>query len=137
MSDATNEATGAITPLRAALRNRCQNCGLSPLSQGFLGVVERCEACGADYRRHAAGDGAVYVVLTALCIVVMASVIAVEFAYRPPVWVHVTVGVAMTCGLAFLLLPPVKRFMVAQSFAMDARGEGWADPETDEEAQDR
>lgn len=119
----------ALTPVEAALRNLCVKCGKAPASDGFLKSVEICPFCGADYRRHAAGDGAVYIVLTTLCILVMAAVVAIEFAYRPPVWAHALVGVGLTLGLAWLFLPPVKRFMVAQSYAMDARGEGWADSE--------
>ena len=97
--------------------------------------LPRCDACGADYRRHAAGDGAVFIVLTLLCFLVMAIVIGVEFAYRPPIWTSVLVGLGATCGLAYLLLPPVKRFLVAQSFAMDARGEGWVEIDDGEEDQ--
>ena len=121
----------ALPPIAAALRNRCVRCGKGPASDGFLQSVEVCSVCGADFRRHSAGDGAVYIVLTTLCFVVMAVVVGLEFAYRPPVWVHAVVGLGMTVGLALLLLPPVKRFMVAQSYAMDARGDGWAENEGD------
>ena len=123
----------ALTPLEAALRNRCMRCGEAPASEGFLKTVEICPVCGADYRRHAAGDGAVYIVLTTLCILVMAAVVGIEFAYRPPVWAHALIGLALTLGLAFVFLPPVKRFMVAQSYSMDARGEGWAQDEDEDE----
>ena len=122
----------ALTPIEAALRNRCIRCGDGPASAGFLKSVEICPHCGADYRRHSAGDGAVYIVLTSLCFLVMALVVGVEFAYRPPVWAHALIGLSATVGLALLLLPPVKRFMVAQSYAMDARGEGGpSDPDAE------
>lgn len=124
MSEQSDTTRGAITPLRAAVANLCQNCGRGRLSDGFLRVVDRCEVCGADYRRHAAGDGAIYIVLTLLCVLAMAVLVSVEFAYRPPVWVHLLIGVGVIFGLALALLPPAKRFMVAQSFAMDARGDG-------------
>lgn len=116
---------GGLSPIRAALTNRCVNCGRGPLDIGFLKTIDRCAVCGADYRRHAAGDGAVFIVLTILSFFAMGVVVSVELLYSPPGWVHLGLALLATIGPALLLLPPVKRFMVAQSFAMDALGEGF------------
>lgn len=115
---------GAATlrALSAARRNRCPVCGGGPLMTALLTPAEQCSACGTDFRRHAAGDGAIFLVLSALCAVVMAAAVALEFTLRPPLWAHAAIATALTGGLTWLLLPFTKRFMIAQSIVMDARG---------------
>lgn len=116
----------ALTPLQAALSNKCPRCGEGALSSGFLEPLEACPDCGADFSRHGAGDGAVFIVLTLLCFVMMGVMFALEMAFEPPVWLHAVVAISLVLGATMVLLPPVKRFMVAKSFALDARGDGEA-----------
>jgi len=87
MSDQSSSAA-LVSPLVAGLMCRCPRCGRGKLFRGFLGLRERCEACGLDYSFIDAGDGpAVFVILFAGFIVV-ASALLVEVFYQPPFWVH-------------------------------------------------
>jgi uncharacterized protein (DUF983 family) len=77
-----------VSPLVAGLMGRCPHCGRGKLFRGFLGLQDRCEACGLDYSFIDAGDGpAVFVILFA-GFVVVASALIVEVMYQPPFWVH-------------------------------------------------
>jgi uncharacterized protein (DUF983 family) len=77
-----------VSPLVAGLMCRCPHCGRGKLFRGFLGLQDRCEACGLDYSFIDAGDGpAVFVILFA-GFVVVASALIVEVMYQPPFWVH-------------------------------------------------
>jgi uncharacterized protein (DUF983 family) len=77
-----------VSPLVAGLMCRCPQCGRGKLFRGFLGLRDRCDACGLDYSFIDAGDGpAVFVILFAGFIVV-ASALIVEVMYQPPFWVH-------------------------------------------------
>lgn len=85
---ADQRSSPAVSPLRAGLTGRCPRCGRGKLFRGFLGLQERCAACGLDYGFIDAGDGpAVFVILFA-GFVVVASALIVEVAYEPPFWVH-------------------------------------------------
>lgn len=101
--------------LRSAASNRCPRCGKGRLLRGLLTPESTCSGCGEDLRRHMAGDGGPYVLILVLGHVMVAGAVALEAAYAPPLWVHATVASVATLGLSLLLLPPVKRFMIAFS----------------------
>lgn len=117
MTEASRHKSSALA---AALNNRCPACGGGPLLTGFLTPAPRCESCGADFTPHSAGDGAVFIVLTLLCFLVMGAALTLEFTIQPPAWVHILFGAVLTGVLMGALLPFVKRFMIAQSLISDA-----------------
>ena len=102
------------------MSNRCPHCREARFFPGFLEPPSACEACGADFTNHHAGDGAVFIVMLLLCVVAVGAVVALELTVSPPVWAHGFVALAVSFGLALPLLPLVKRFMVAQSYLNDA-----------------
>lgn len=122
MSDRSgaSDAPRALNTVTAAMRNRCPICGGGALTRGLLTPLASCPNCGQDFTRHNAGDGAVFIVMTVLCFAAVGAVAALELTIRPPFWAHVVVTLALTLGVTLALLPLVKRFMVAQSVAMDA-----------------
>lgn len=81
---------------------------------------DACPSCGQDFSGHAAGDGAVYIVLFAGSVLVMALVFSLEMTVAPPNWLLILIGVVATLALTLGLLPITKRFMVAQSIVMGA-----------------
>ena len=97
----------------AGLAGRCPNCGEGHLFEGFLKVAPRCEACGFDLGAADTGDGpAVFVILIAGFIVVFAALFT-EFAFHPPVWVHLVIWLPLTLILCLGLLRPVQGRMLA------------------------
>jgi len=86
------------------------------LFSGFLQVSERCEACGLDLRAADSGDGpAVFIILIVGCLVGFGALIT-EFAFHPPVWLHMIIWLPLTAFLCLTLLRPFKGVMLAMQF---------------------
>jgi uncharacterized protein (DUF983 family) len=114
MSDSPGPVTAL--PIMQGLACRCPRCGKGKLFQGFLTLRSRCEQCGLDYSFADAGDGpAVFVILIAGFVVVFAALI-VEFAYQPPVWVHVLLWLPLVLIITVLPLRPMKGLMIALQY---------------------
>lgn len=117
----------------AGLRCRCPNCGRGRLFQGFLTVVDRCDACGADLRAHDTGDGPAVFIILILGFAVVGAALAVEMVYEPPLWVHAVVWPPLVLLGSLGLLRPFKGVMVALAFrhrsaTFDDTGRGSAPP---------
>lgn len=103
-------------PLLRGLRCRCPRCGEGRLLQGFLRLRPRCEHCGLDYAFADAGDGpAVFVILLAGFVVVFAALL-VEFAYRPPYWVHAALWLPLVLVVTLGPLRPLKGMLIALQY---------------------
>ena len=102
-----------IDPIRAGLLCRCPNCGQGPLYEGFLKVVDRCEACGFDYSRLNTGDGAaIFIMQIAGGIVVFGALYAM-IAWNPPIWLLLLITLPLVAGLSIGLMRPGKGVMIA------------------------
>lgn len=119
----TEPSRRSIGALRAAFENRCPRCGVGRLLDGYLTPAPRCAECGVDLERHEAGDGAVFIVLTALCFVGVGATAALELTVRPPIWLTLSLVSALVIALTLALLPLVKRFLIAQALNLASRGE--------------
>ena len=107
-------------PLLAGLKSRCPNCGEGRLFSGFLKVAPACDRCGYDLAKADSGYGpAVFVILIAgfLCAFTM---LFVEMAYKPPIWVHLVVFLPLTLAVCIGLLRPLKGVLLAAQFANKA-----------------
>ena len=105
-----------VNPVLAGLACRCPNCGEGPLFSGFLRIIDRCEACGADLRSADTGDGpAVFVILIGGCI----ARFGLLFTYvgvRPPIWLELMIWPPLGGVLCLLLLRPFKAILFAMQF---------------------
>jgi len=102
-----------IDPIRAGLLCRCPNCGQGRLFAGFLRVVERCEACGCDFRGLNTGDGAAVFVMQAAGAPVVFGALFIQIALAPPVWAVAAVALPLVLGLSLGLMRPGKGLMIA------------------------
>jgi len=102
-----------IDPIRAGLLCRCPNCGRGRLFEGFLKVVERCEACDFDFTRLNTGDGAAVFVMQAAGAPVVFGALFVQIAYEPPIWAMLLVALPLVAGLSLGLMRPGKGVMIA------------------------
>lgn len=103
----------AAQAIRAGLMGRCPACGRGPLFQGFLTRRDRCEACGFDLGAVDTGDGAATFIMQIAGFLVGFSALAVEIAWRPPLWLHLVVWLPLVAGLAVALMRPGKGLMTA------------------------
>jgi uncharacterized protein (DUF983 family) len=123
MNDTSGQSFAPVSPFYAGLMGRCPRCGVGRLFAGYLQVRPRCPNCGLDFGFANSGDGpAVFVVLIAGFIVTGAA-LAVEVAYRPPLWVHAALWLPVGLAVPLLLLRPFKATLVALQYRFRA-GEG-------------
>ncbi|MBV6656529.1 MAG: DUF983 domain-containing protein [Devosiaceae bacterium] len=118
------------SPLAAGARGRCPRCGQGKLFKGYLTVADRCSVCDLDYGFADAGDGpAVFITFFAGFIVVGVA-LWLELAYAPPYWVHAAVGLPLVLLTCLVPLRPLKGWMIARQYQMDARETRHSDIDT-------
>jgi uncharacterized protein (DUF983 family) len=103
-------------PFLAGLACRCPNCGEGQLFEGFLKVSPRCEACGMDLTQADSGDGPVVFILLIVGMIVIFSMLIVEFTVHPPIWVHLLIWLPLATILTLGALRPFKGVLIAMQF---------------------
>lgn len=104
----------------------CPRCGKGHIFTGFLKVRDHCEVCGLDFSFADPADGpAVFVQLFA-CIPGVVFIIMLEILARPPLWVHIAVGLPVLILTTVLPLRPIKGWLVAAQFTTKAQEAGTA-----------
>ncbi len=125
----------AARPILGALMRgaalKCPACGAGAIYRRYLKVVDDCPRCGEALHHQRADDAPPYFTIAIVGHVVVSLVLAVEIAYRPPLWLHAALWLPLTVILSLLLLPSVKGTIVALQWALFMHG---FDPGGDEEA---
>jgi uncharacterized protein (DUF983 family) len=103
-------------PISTGLRGRCPRCSRGRLFEGFLSLKPRCEVCGLEYAFADSGDGPAFFVMSIVGLVVVALAMWVEFAYEPPMWVHMALWLPLTVALSLALVRPLKGAMIALQY---------------------
>jgi uncharacterized protein (DUF983 family) len=103
-------------------RLRCPCCDKGRLFGRFLKVVDRCEECGEDYSHQRADDFPAYIVIVIVGHLTVPAMLAVEVAYRPPLWVHFSIWIPLIIVSALTLLQPVKGAIVGLQWQMGMHG---------------
>jgi uncharacterized protein (DUF983 family) len=104
------------SPITVGLKGCCPRCGKGRLFGGFLSLRPGCDACGLDYSFIDTADGPAFFVMSFVGIVVVALALWVEFAFEPPIWLHLVLWFSLTAILSLVLVRPLKGFMVALQF---------------------
>jgi uncharacterized protein (DUF983 family) len=84
--------------------------------QGFLKIRPKCEVCGLDLAFADSGDGPAFFVMSIVGIVVVGLALWVEFAYAPPIWLHLVMWFALSGILSMALVRPSKGILVALQY---------------------
>jgi uncharacterized protein (DUF983 family) len=105
-----------LSPYMTGLRGLCPRCGKGKLFEGFLSLRPRCDSCGLDLAFADSGDGPAFFVMSIVGIVVVALALWVEFAYEPPIWLHLVMWFALTAILSAALVRPAKGLMIALQY---------------------
>src|SRR5574342_257057 len=87
---------------------RCPRCGRGALFGRYLKVSDICPSCGEELHHHRADDAPPYFTIVIVGHIVVGLVLAVEMAYRPPLWVHAALWLPLPLILALTVLPIVK-----------------------------
>ena len=115
--------------LRGALL-KCPNCGIGALFHRYLKVSDDCPHCREALHHHRADDAPTYFTIVIVGHVVVSLVLAVEMAYRPPLWLHAALWLPLTVILTLVVLPSVKGALVALQWALLMHG---FDPDSKED----
>ncbi|MGK2922752.1 MAG: DUF983 domain-containing protein [Methyloceanibacter sp.] len=137
MQKQDGRSTGPRSLQQALLRGamlKCPACGVGGLFRRYLKVVDQCPHCGESLHHHRADDAPAYFTIVIVGHVVVSLVLAVEIAYRPPLWLHAALWMPLTLALALVLLVPIKGLLVALQWALLMHG---FDPDAKEEIGDR
>ncbi|WP_245410965.1 DUF983 domain-containing protein [Microvirga flavescens] len=104
------------SPIIAGLKGLCPRCGKGHLFKGFLTIQPKCEACGLDFAFADSGDGPAFFVMSIVGIVVVALALWVEFAFEPPLWLHLVLWFSLTAIMSLALVRPLKGVLVALQY---------------------
>lgn len=110
-----------LNPMQTGWRGRCPRCGQGRLFRGYITPVERCANCGLEMKFADSGDGPAVFIIMIVGFVIVGMALAVEFAYSPPIWLHMLLWLPLTVGLALGLLRPLKGLMIAQQYKHSAK----------------
>ena len=105
-----------VSPYAAGFGGKCPRCGQGALFKGFLGLKERCEACGLDYSKADSGDGPAVVVMFIVGFVAVALAFIARFVWEAPLWLAFLLSSGAALGLTLGLLRPFKATLIALQY---------------------
>jgi uncharacterized protein (DUF983 family) len=88
----------------------------------YLKVADACPHCDEALHHQRADDAPPYFTIVIVGHIVVGLVLAVEMAYRPPLWLHGALWLPLTLILSLIILPPVKGALVALQWALLMHG---------------
>ncbi len=122
MSQQADDATKwpVLSPLRTGILGRCPRCGKGLLFQGFLELRPACEVCGLDFSFADPADGPAFFVTCFFCIPAVFFAVWLDYAYAPPLWVHLVTSLPVLLISCILPLRPLKGWLVASQYVYKA-----------------
>jgi len=105
-------------------RGLCPRCGKGRMFRSWLKVVDKCDACGLDYRFAAPDDGPAFFSLCFIALPLIVFVVWLQVAFDPPFWVHLVTSVPLMAAGTLLPLRPIKGWLVASQFVNRAQEAG-------------
>jgi uncharacterized protein (DUF983 family) len=112
MPDAAAPPSAFLT----GVAGKCPRCGRGHLFDGFLSLRARCEECGLDYRFADSADGPAFFIMSIVGFIVVGLALGVEFAFEPPIWLHMVLWSALAVVLSLAMARPVKGLMIALQY---------------------
>jgi uncharacterized protein (DUF983 family) len=102
--------------VKTGLRCACPRCGQGKLFTGLLTLRPHCDACDLDYGQLNADDGAAFFVIVGYSAIILPLAAWFQFAFDPPIWVHLIVWLPIIVVGAIWLMRPFKAWLIAQQF---------------------
>ena len=106
----------APNALQVALSCRCPRCGEGRLFDGFLTVVDRCDACGLELAANDSGDGPAVFLVFILGALGVPVAFLIDMWFTVPLYVPGLVTAVLVVTLAIVLLRPTKSYVLALQF---------------------
>ena len=122
---------------KSTFLGKCPRCGHGHLYQAFLKPAERCDHCGLDYGFADSGDGPAVFVIMIVGFLATGGVLYTEFAYEPPVWLHIILWGPLTVLLCLVFLYWLKGSLIAQQYLTKAQPGQWDKSASDAKREDQ
>ena len=100
----------------------CPKCGTGKLFRSYTAVNAECPSCGEEMSHQRADDLPAYVTMLITGHVVVPLMVLVERAYRPEIWVHMSLWLPLTLILSLGLLRPIKGAIIGLQWALYMHG---------------
>lgn len=105
-----------VNPYAAGLGGKCPRCGQGALFKSFLGLKDRCEACGLDYSKADAGDGPAVFIMFIVGFVAVAVAFVARFVWFAPILTAFLISGTVAIALSLGLLRPFKATLIALQY---------------------
>jgi uncharacterized protein (DUF983 family) len=105
-----------VSPFSAGIGGKCPRCGQGALFKSFIGLNERCPACGLDYAQADAGDGPAVFIMFIVGFIAVAAAFIARFVFLAPILTAFLISGGFAIGLSLALLRPMKGVMVALQY---------------------
>jgi uncharacterized protein (DUF983 family) len=100
----------------------CPNCGKGKIFNGYTTVNDACPRCGEVLSHQRADDFPPYITMFITGHIVIASMLLVERAYHPDLWIHMALWLPLTLILSLGLLRPIKGAIIGLQWALYMHG---------------
>ncbi len=111
-----------LQAMKRGARGQCPNCGARTLFTTYLRVAHSCPVCGEELHHHRADDAPPYFTILIVGHLIVPFIMALELAYAPPVWLHLSIWLPLAALLCLLLLPRIKGTIVGLQWALRMHG---------------
>ncbi len=108
--------------MKSGLAGRCPECGRGRLFHRYLKVNQQCDQCGLALGEFRSDDAPPYFTIFIVGHLVVPAMFAVEKAFFPPIWVHMSIWGVVTLALTLGMLPLVKGAVIGAQWALRIRG---------------
>lgn len=119
-----------LNPVSTGVRGRCPRCGEGRLFSGFLRLAPKCEVCGLDYSFADPADGPAFFVICFACVPAVFFAVWLDYAFTPPLWVHLLTSLPALLISCILPLRPLKGWLVASQYIYKAEEGRFLPPTT-------
>jgi uncharacterized protein (DUF983 family) len=124
--DAHDGYTPTDNPALTGIKGRCPRCQQGHLFTSWLKLAPRCEVCGLDYSFADPADGPAFFAMSIAAVPATAFALWLQFRFEPPLWVHLFTSLPLTLLMCWLLLRPLKGWLVCSQY-FHAAAEGSID----------
>lgn len=125
----TDEPRAGVRPITLwrGARCRCPRCGRGPVLRNYLKVREACPICDARFGHLRVDDGAAWLALSLVGLLVFPALMYAEIVHRPDVTLTIVAAVLATLVLTLILLPVSKGIILAVLWTLEHKGDAVPD----------
>jgi len=130
MNNSTEQAAHSPLILSSA-KGLCPRCEAQTLFVGPVRFASHCRACGLNFDQFNVGDGPAAFLTLIVGGIILGLALYVEFAFRPPVWVHLLLWPVLTVASVVGFLRVAKGMLLILEYKNKAREGTLAPPSSD------